>query len=224
MFVAASHYITDKKLGRFVVSIFALSLIHKSALILLPLYFLLYKDFYLKYRTVNILVLIVCTVIGTYASFSEAMLSTSNIFSLLGYDAYAENMDMVLEDTRTMTWGPVRIILYLKDILIIWCYPYVYNYFNKDRWINMVFNMFLLGTCLYNLLVLNGIMFTRPLMYLRIFGLIMAGLTLYVLFKRKMTMKFSILMFSVISYIYISHFKLYAAGVLDSPILYKFCF
>lgn len=224
IFVYVSHYIVEKKFWKYVVAIFLASTIHKSALLLLPLYFFSYSTSYLSNRYVNIGVLMLCVILGSNSIWGSSLPFITNLFQLLGYDYYAENFDVLLEDTREMSWGPVRILLFIRDVLIIWFYPKVISFFNRDKWISLSFTLFYWGTCLYNLLVLSGIIFTRPLMYLRIFALIMIGFTIYYLFASKRRTAFYLFGFICFSYIYISHFKLYASGVLDSPLYYKFFF
>lgn len=224
MFVFASHFIIERKICKYIITILIASTIHKSALLLLPLYIFSYSSSYLKNRYINVAVLIVCVFLGTSSIWGSYLSSATGIFQLLGYNSYAENFDVILDDTREMSWGPVRILLFIKDLLIIWFYPKVCSFFKQDKWVSLSFTLFFWGTCLYNLLVLSGIIFTRPLMYFKIFGLVMTGLTMYYLVTSKRYLEFYIFGFICFSYIFISHFKLYMSGIIDSPIFYKFFF
>lgn len=223
IFVFLVQFIKERKLLYYFIGIVIAATIHKSAYLLLPLYFIFWKDFYFKNKYFNILTVVFCTILGSSPTWSHLIQNTQSLFALLGYDNYNENIDTIMEDTRKMNWGPIRILLYLTNICIIWYYPKVRKRFSHHKMLDLYFTFFFIGASLYNLLVETGIIFTRPLMYFTIFTYVMLAYTLkgLSLISKKNFYFFSLITFG---YIYFELFKLNLTNTIFSPEYYKFFF
>ena len=110
IFIFLIDYIVDRKFVKYCVGVMICFLIHKSALILLPLYFLLKKAPDIsRYRVYLVIILMACAIIGS----TPLMLSSGslgNIIAQLGYEHYAlyvANFDA--DSIQSMAWGPGKI-------------------------------------------------------------------------------------------------------------------
>lgn len=223
-FVFLIKFIQKRRFLPYIIGVFISSLIHKSAWILLPLYFLLYRNYFFQQRILNIFLLFSLTIIGNITIGNNLFQPVTILTELLDYEYYTENISTIMEDTRDMTWGPIRIILYLTDLLIIWFYPTVQKHLKNDRMLNLYFSLFFIGTCAYNLLVMYGIMFSRITMYFTTFRLILTTYILYSLHIQKLNKQFKLFAFISLSYIYLSILKLWVTNINESPVYYKFFF
>lgn len=224
IFVFLVKYIKERKLLIYVVGIVLAALIHRSAYILLPLYFVFRKDFYLKNRYINILIVVFCAILGASPTWSHLILNLQKIFSILDYESYADNIATIIEETRDMSWGPVRILLFVTNLCIIWFYPKTREKFPNHRVLNLYFVLFFIGVALYNLFVETGILFTRPLMYFTIFTYVMMAYTLYGLSLQRRKRLFVFFLCLSLLYVYMMLAKLYFTGVEVSTSYYKFYF
>lgn len=225
LFVYLSIFIKDKKFIPYCIGIFFGSLIHKSALLLLPVYFIPFNHIHITNRKLNICILLLCTILGNIPTWYHSLTFATNISNLLGYDFYSETMDELVTTNRDMTWGPIRIMLLFTNILIIWHYPKIKKLFKSDNMINIYFTLFFIGVCLDNLLVMAGIIFSRPAMYFTTFGLIMTAYTLCGLHKLKNKRSFYFFATITLSYIYMALLKLYLNGTLEESVIrYRFIF
>ncbi len=225
-FVFLAQFIVDRKPVKYVVGILLLSLIHKSAIILLPLYFLTYSRRSFDKKYLNLGILIVCTILGLVPSWLHLMTNFSDLLMVMGYESYAENMDMmVVEGTRTMAWGPSRLSSYFTGIAIIWYYPKMKEFYKGDRFLTLYFLLFFVGMCLYNAFVNTSHIFLRPVEYFTIFKLPLIAYLFYYLKKSNNQIMFLIVALLMFSQVYIEIYKAIVRPTEASQYtLYKFFF
>lgn len=225
-FVFLVKYIVERKPIHYVVWVLVCTLMHKSALILLPFYFI-YLVRLPESKIINLSILAVCTFIGNTPTWINILDNMAQILEFLGYDRYAERSDIMLsvENFRVTVWGPSRLGLFFLDVLVIWLYFNVQKYFKEDRFYKYCFILFFIGTCTYNLFVNTSHIFLRPIMYLRIFNLVVQAYTFLYLMKSKKQLLFYIFAFLMFYYaIYVVLKASFYPSFYDEKNLYHFFF
>ncbi len=182
VFVWACKFIINKEFIKYCAVIIICSFMHKSAIILLPIYFLPNIN-YFKNKVVWIAVLIACTVIGQSGIVQDYMNFAGEYLALIGYDNYSQGFDNIMDKTVDRALGPRRILVLLLDILIIWFSAEMKIRFNSKFFL-FSFNMFVLYACLTELLSNTNFLFTRPLLYFAPFSLICSAFLLVYLKER----------------------------------------
>lgn len=224
-FVFLIQYIIDRKPAKYVISLLLLALIHKSAVLLIPLYLLTYNKLTFDKKYLNIAILIACVVLGMVPSWLHLMTKFANLLTVIGYEGYANRIDlMVTDNLREMAWGPSRISNFLTGVAIVWYYPQMKEYYKNDRYLPIYFLLFFVGICLYNAFANTSHIFLRPIEYLTIFKLPLIAYLLYYL-KRSNNIMFLIIAVLVFSNIYFEIYKAVARPSISSEFtLYKFFF
>lgn len=227
IFTFLIEYIVTRKLWKYVAGILICSCIHKSAIILLPFYFIFQKPLYPKSRLLNISIVIVCTVVGMTPSWIYMMNGLKDILAFVDYEDYANQLEFITENAnQAMAWGPARIGLYVLDLLAIWFYPKIKEKYRLDNRFNIYFCAFLFGTFFFNLFANTSHIFLRPIAYFRDFRLIIVPVCLYYLLKERRYILY--LSMSILAYFY----TLYASSKAfvgggpgeKAPEVYKFFF
>lgn len=224
-FVFLIKYIVERNFIKYAIAILILSTIHKSAYILIPFYFLFIKDFSFTNRKICLIILAICVLIGMTPTWSNIMTKAESFLAFLGYDGYAENIEQISENSRQVAWGPSRIGIFLTDVLIIWFYPKMKEYFKDDKYLSAYFLIFLIGTFTYNLFVNTSHIFLRPIGYFTIFRLPLTAYLLYYLKQNHKNAMFIFLALIVFTYIYITIYKSIAMPTdVNKTHLYHFFF
>ena len=227
IFVFLIEYITTRKLWKYVVGILICSCIHKSAIILLPFYFIFQKPLYPKSRLLNISILIVCTVVGMAPNWIYIMNDLKDILVFVDYENYADQLEYITENAnQSMAWGPSRIGLYALDLLAIWFYPKISKKYQLNKRFDIYFCAFLFGTFFFNLFANTSHIFLRPIAYFRDFKLIIVPVCLYYLLKERRYCLY--LSMSALAYFYTLYAstKAFVGDGLggNAPEVYKFFF
>lgn len=221
IFVFSIELIQKKKFVLYILIILCATLIHKSAYILLPFYFIFYKPVSPSKTKIHILILLICAIVGNSPYWISNITKLSNLFIFLGYENYVDRFDITLDNLDGFTWGPRRISVLLIDFLIIYLYPKISQHFKKDKNLPLYFNLFYIGVCIYNLLANTSHEFLRPVSYFTIFTLPMSAYTAYFLKTHQKKILYSLFLIFVCSYAVIS---VISVTDLNSTILYKFFF
>ena len=226
-FVYAVNYIEKKKLLPYIIGVAIAFTIHRSAVMLLPFFLLGLKPIVLKNRYVNYAIVASCIFLGSNPLWISATESVSGFLQIIGYDAYSENYSNLIDITnfRDTAWGPSRIGVLLSELIVIFYYPKIREYFSENRKIDIYFFLFFIGVCFYNLLINTSHIFLRPVEFLTIFSLPMSAFTLYYLKITNNTIWFTTLCVLLFTYIYIEVYKsiIMPSEVLETT-LYKFFF
>lgn len=217
IFVFSIQFIQKRKLLLYVITILLASTIHKSAVLLIILYFIPQKN-YFKNRYINVILLLITIIIGRNPAFLQASEFISNILSFIGYEGYSENLGSLIENKRIMTIGPRYISILLLNIVTIWYAPKLISRFNNTCYL-IYFNLAFFGILMFNLFSNTDFIFLRPVSYFTIF---LAPATAYLLyyFKPKniyvVSVRFVIIFFIAVAHIYLSIIAENDKGVMDS--------
>lgn len=206
-FVFLIKYIVERKFIKYAIAILILSTIHKSAYILIPFYFLFIKDFSFTNRKICLIILAICVLIGMSPTWTNIITKAEPLLSLLNYDQYAENIEKLSSTTRQTAWGPTRLGIFLTEVLIIWFYPKMKDYFKFDKYLSAYFLLFLIGAFTTNLLVNTLSIFLRPIGYFTIFRLPLTAYLLYYLKQNHKNAMFIFLALIVFTFMYITIYK-----------------
>lgn len=213
IFIYSIELITDKKLLKYCFWIILASLIHKSAILLFPFYFILQKPIFSKSRGLLVGILLICTVIGWTPAFMHLMDRIEGVLSFLEYDAYVNNLNNIIADSNNFRqWGPARAGTWILYIVTIWIYPKASKSLNLDKRFDIYFECFFYGRCLYELLANTSQIFIRPISYFVDFYIIIVPVCLYYLYKQKKQLLYIAML--VLSYFYTIYwtFKAYTSG------------
>lgn len=226
-FIFAIEFIQQRKLLLYIISIILASLIHKSAYLLIPIYFLLWKPFkWGQNRTITLIILALAIAIGSTPTWLSLINKLESFLAFIGYDYYSENIQRITEEAhRSVSWGPSRLGNLFITLFILWYYPNTKKYYVYDKQLPYYFILFFIGACLYNLFVNTSHIFLRPIEYLTIFKL---PLTAYLLiYLQKSNQKLSFYLLAMIAFTYI-YFEIYKASLITNPFedftSYKFFF
>jgi hypothetical protein len=207
IFVFSIQFIVSKSFIRYFATILLAVSFHKSALILIILYFIPNKN-YFKNRIITILLLISSIIIGLLSSvWLQKINSFDRIISIIGYDNYASKLDYFISEMRIeMGFGPRRILTNLINIIHIIYFQQIYN-IRKDKKFLLFFNLSIIGALYFNSFSNSGYLFLRPSYYFLIFTPIITAYILYYLYNKSYkgySIKFLLLLILSISYLIIA--------------------
>lgn len=226
-FIFFVEFIAERKLMPYVIGIVLCSLIHRSALLLLPFYWIFDKSIYFKNKSYNLLAVIACTFIGLTPTWLHLMSYAQDVIFLLGYDDYAFRLTNITNKTdEAIAWGPSRVGLYVLDLMALYIYPKFMEKYKLGKRYDIYFSAFFLGSCLFNLFANTSHIFLRPVAYFRDFRIIIVPVCLYYLYKERRQQWLFILM-SCLAYFYTlySSMKAFVGGKgVDAAEVYKFFF
>lgn len=224
-FIFLIEWIEKRKFWPFVFAILLSSTIHKSAVILLPIYFLLNSKIDFTNRKICFIILAVSTFLGETPTWLKLINSIEGLLSILGYDAYSDNIElMTTENLRTMAWGPGRISIFVASCFIIYHYNNLKEFFKDDKKIRMYFILFFIGTCAYNMFANTSHIFLRPVEYFTLFRLPLSAYLMYYFFKKIKAIQFYLFLLLTCCNIYVTVIKATMTPEVKSSgcILYKF--
>lgn len=222
MFVYAVQFIKTRKLIPYLFIILAATLIHKSAILLLIFYIIPQKD-YFKNRYINLALCVVTVIIGLNPYWLQATNFIEVTLSSIGYEGYAENLDILIDSKSEMALGPRRLSILLLNMLVIWFTPSLKSKFEDTNYLSY-FNFTFLGVLLHNLFANAGHIFLRPISYFTIF---LALTTSYLLYYLKLktpkgvSIEFVLVFIVAVSYTLLSCISEYGKGDMDTA-NYKF--
>jgi hypothetical protein len=170
MFVYSIQFIRDRKFLAYLITLLIASLFHKSAILLIIFYFIPQID-YFKNRYVNIFLLIGTVFVGMNPTWLQTIDYADIVLSFVGYEHYAERVDLLVESRREMNIGPRRLSVLILYGLIIWFAPKLKKKYKHTNFI-AYFNFTVLGAFLYNLFVNTSHTFLRPVSYFTIFSIL----------------------------------------------------
>jgi hypothetical protein len=226
LFVPLVILIQKRKFWQYLIIVLIASTIHKSGLLLIPLYFIPRINFRIKDRYVFLIILLVCIIIGLRPFWLSIFGNFQELLQLIGYQRYDDLMNPIIGgDYRAISWGSSRIGLLFIDFCFIWYYLDVKEYFKGDKLLPIYFTFAFIGACLENLLMNTDDFVLRPTQYFLIFVLIMNSYTLVYLWRTKRKVMFWVLSFVIFSYIYFEIFKsTYMPDNLNAQVFYRFFF
>jgi hypothetical protein len=216
MFVYSVQFIKDTKFFKYLITILLATLIHKTAILLLALYFIPQKD-YFRNRLFTFGLLILSVFIGSTPLWLNFIDNFVAVFNFLGYDEYIQQLDIFVENERNLAFGPRRIILFIITSLIILYSKKLKKHFENTNFL-MFFNFSIFGEIYFNFFAGANHIFRRPATYFTIFTIITTAYLLYYLklkSKGAVSLKFIIILVLLIFYLLISCYAEYPKGDYD---------
>lgn len=179
IFVYSIKFITNKQLLKYIITLLLASTIHKSALTLIPFYFIIRNNWILRHRIIQLILYFTTFFLSMFIS--DYIWGNFEVLALVsGYGDYAENMDSISE----IQWGNedgLGIYMWmLIDIWIILC-------FSKDRKFTMTkydisfYNLYFIGVLLAN--IIAGTYLDRANLYFQNCRIVIYSIFLYNIFK-----------------------------------------
>lgn len=185
-FVVLIQFIEDKKIWKYMIGMALCVLIHKSAILLIPFYFILQKSVFPKNRVIAVSCVIICTLVGASPVWIKSMEFIEVVLSFLNYQDYADNfVEIMANQSNYREWGPARAGIWLLYILAIWFYLTLRRKVNFNKRFDIYFECFFFGTCLYELFANTSQIMIRPIIYFQSFSVIVVPICLYYLWKTK---------------------------------------
>lgn len=181
-FLWASIFITNQRFVPYLIFVVISSLIHQSALLLLPLYFIPKHLDITERRGILIIILLGCVAFGQMAQLSGLSGSIQIIASATDYDSYGDGMADMLQSGYTkeaLSFGPMMLSYLLIPLFIIWFGKELKEeYSEKIPCFYLWYNLSFIYSCVYFLICNLGHIFIRPTMYLSLFQMAMGALLL----------------------------------------------
>ncbi len=227
IFIYLIEFIIQRKFVYFCVGIIICSLIHRSAILLLPFYWVFNYPPTLKNGLLNVLIVIVCTIIGLMPSWIQVMGHMQTIIAFLGYNDYANRIDdIIINANDAIAWGPSRIGLFILDALALYYYPKIKKTYRLNKRFDVYFYAFFIGSCLFNLFANTSHIFLRPVAYFRDFRVIIVPICLFFMYKTtKQQWLYLVFLSLAFFYTLYSSLKPFIGGSgVESPEVYKFFF
>ncbi len=182
MFVYASRYIVDRKPLYYAAFIFLGSMIHQSALMLIPFYFVPRWLSLAKMRWVMMGIFTFCFVAGQTPAFQNFVGYAEYLAGTFGYAGYGSRMGAMLaaETNEALAFGPMMLSYLLAAYAIIWFGPTLkQTYGKKIPYFDIWYNLSFFFACAYFLVCNISHIFIRPVQYFELFQMIMVALLLY---------------------------------------------
>lgn len=228
LFVALIPLIKERKFLPYVIIVSAASFIHKSALLLLVVYFIsiIRLDKITLQRRWLIIIFTVFVLLGAKPFWLDWFSNYQWFLHITGYEKYGNLNDPNVAGTfRMINWGPSRISILICNVLMIWFYPKLKVFFKTDKLLPLFFILAYIGMCLSNLLMNTSHFILRPLDYFVIFYLIMGAYLMVYFLKNKLfilPVLFSLLFYT--QYIVNIYKTVYMPKEVTLPFLYHLFF
>lgn len=182
IFVWSVQFIINRDWKAYFFSIVLASLIHKSAVLLLPFYFLPQKNIFgNRYLTLSLVV--ASLYLGGTSLWVDLVGSPNSLLQFIGYEGYSENLGRLIDETQDRNIGPRKVSIIITVGITIWLFPRLKKYFGSSGFVFM-FNLAVAGLILSNLLHNAHHIFLRPITYLTIFYAPVTAYTLVFLKRR----------------------------------------
>ena len=179
IFVFSVQFIRNRNFFKYLITILLASLIHKTAILLLIFYFIPQKD-YFRSRVLTFILLVASIIIGTTPFWVNTIDSFTTIFNFLGYDVYLQQLDILVQSGRNLTFGPRRIIIFIITSLTIWHSDSLKNHFKNTNFL-IFYNFSIFGEIYFNMFASANHIFRRPVIYFTIFSIITTAYLLHYL-------------------------------------------
>lgn len=187
IFFYAVRFIVNKKPFYYVISIFVATLLHHSALMLLPLYFIPNSFNISRRRTVLLAVYIVCFIAGNTPQFQGLLSYLESLSESAGYDNYVNVASEILNESYTKevrSFGPMQLSYFLCGLAVIWYGPHLGERYSVTIPTFKLWYLFAVAYgCLYFLVCNVSHLLIRPILYFQIFQSVILSLLIYDFFK-----------------------------------------
>lgn len=206
IFIYALYFAWKRKALYYVLWIVIAALIHKSALLLLPLYFVSPKFTIAKHRIVLLLIFFACFILGFFPEkIGVNNIFASNILELLGYSTYGSNLEYYLE-FEERSFGPMQLSYFLCTLATIFWGPRMQACFGRTvGCFNYWYLYAYICMCLYFLLCNINFLVLRPLILIMPCEMIIISLLIYYFGKRaRISPRYGFMRFLLVITIWVS--------------------
>lgn len=195
-FIVLIEFITKKQFLKYLIGIGICFLIHKSAIILLPFYFIFQKTIFPKNKWIGVGCILICTLIGSSPVWIQSMNFIDSILVFLDYDSYSQNFEDIMNDQENFrAWGPARAGLWILYLFTTWIFLSLRNKYHFNIRYDLYFECFFFGCCLYELFANTSQIFIRPISYFQSFSIVVVPICLYYLNKSRHYYKYGLMCF-----------------------------
>lgn len=172
IFLFAISFIIQQDWKRYFLCIGVACLFHKTALLLVPIYFIYCKsDFCILKTTASRIIILTIFFLLAYFDFTYVFVGTLNyIANITGYGIYM-NTKYIVSNGSSVGLGLV--LKYLMFCIMIFYYEKAKMHY-KDRMFEILFDLFLIGMC-GHLLFYRNLVFDRLFRYLTTFEFLIYG-------------------------------------------------
>lgn len=168
IFVYSTKFIFERRLFSYIVAIVCASLFHKSALVLIPFYFIGRVDLF-RNRVFTLSLLVSCILVGNSSAWISESDLVGDLLMRLGYEGYSSNFEYLVSEYQQQTaFGPRRLSVTFLWVVLIY-YSVQLKAYHKGTRIIVFYNLGILGALYYNLFASAGHIILRPLYYFAIF-------------------------------------------------------
>ena len=152
IFVLATRILVDKnKWIWYLILIGLATLIHKSALILLPFIFLVLYD-HQPNKKLSICILAVCFFLGQVFDISRYIPYLESALSILNYSNYADNLELFASETADLNFGMRSMVLLLSYLIVVIYSDCLFISFRNDKFFKVSYLLFLVYDSFFNFL------------------------------------------------------------------------
>lgn len=200
----AIRFVIEKKIYKFIFAVVIASLIHRTALLFIPVYFIFQKNIKIRYYIIALLILIPVAIYISRAfdSISTGIFNSiieNKINNYIDKSASGETYGIELSKSNILIRGVIK-----RGFIILLYFLFMKDELTKSSITRGLFNTYFFGTCLYILLTPLSEQLSRVCLYFDIFDIFLFPLLLY---KQKKWNK--LLLFSLI--ITFSFIRLYSS-------------
>lgn len=181
-FVYAFNFIKNKNLIKYLLFICLAMFIHKSAIVLIPFYFILKFDIF-KYKYVAFTLLFLSIFISQTDNSFINIINATYLLKVIGYDSYSENLDYFINNSSIKNFGP-RTYCIIINLFFIILFSDKLKQFFKGTLFNICYTATILGGICSIMFMNANHIFLRPLSYLTMSNLFTTSYLLsYLLLK-----------------------------------------
>lgn len=180
IFVFSVHYIAKRNFFRYLLCVATAFLFHKSAVILLPLYWIWrWKDSYFTNSRWQIILASLAFITASFIDLPTILGHFDSLLEIMGYSHYMKGTRIAGESSIGLGY-----VLVFITYLIIIIYNKKMKLFYNDRTFNIMYDLFFIG-CISEFLFRGSMMFNRITYYFSGFKTIFIAYVLYFLYKNK---------------------------------------
>lgn len=228
LFVALVPLMAQRRFWFFLAAVLVSSLVHRAALLLLPVYLLCYvPSRRLGNRWVALAALVVSVLIGIKPVWLEVFQPVFGLAQTLGFgDWYQENVaDVLSGNFRSVSFGPARVMGLLAVAMMVVLYPAVKRRFKDDKALPIFYLAMLIGECLHQAFINTSFYFLRPVELLTVCTMVMMAYTCSYLWQTRRRWQLAMMLALTVTYVPIEILKAtYMPNDSNVQVLYHFFF
>ncbi len=205
IFLYSIRFIDQKKILAYVGFLFIAFFIHRSVLILAPVFFL--RNDFFRNRLITLSIIAIALYLSYLDWWNYIIDYIEQGVNLLGYDNYSENLEYHIELRENEFNRSIRFYLpFLNSILVVLYSEKLKGYFNQP-FFTIIYNLFVLGTIFW-LLSFNNPLIQRPFIYFIFTNFVGSAYLLTYLWRNKHTHNILLLLLVTISHVLIFYASL----------------